>query len=91
VSVTQATRSLNQVTWSTWYASLTSSSQPLELAFFANDGLALNKIAPRVTGGDDYNLSQRWSGAIHRYHPLVDGIFPCIGIFHVSRHYNGMY
>jgi hypothetical protein len=36
---------------------------------------SLDKIALRVTGGDDYHLSQRWSGAIHRYHRLVDGIF----------------
>jgi hypothetical protein len=51
-----------------------------------DDGLSLNGIALRVTGGDDYNLSQRWSGAIHRYHPLVDGIFLCIA----SRQCNGL-
>ena len=52
--------------------------------FFADDGLALNGIDLRVTGGDDYNVSQRWSGAVHRYHPLIDGMF------YVSRHYNGL-
>jgi hypothetical protein len=70
---------------STRYASLTSSNQPLELAFFADDGLALNGIDQRVTGGDNYNLAQRWSGAIHTYHPLVDGIF------YASRHHNRLY
>lgn len=69
----------------TRYASLASSTQPLELAFFADDGLALNGIDLRVTGGDDYNLSQRWSLAIHTYHPLVDGIL------YASRHHNGLY
>ena len=70
---------------STRYASLASANQPLELAFFADDGLALNGIDLRVTGGDDYNLAQRWSGAIHTYHPLVDGIL------YASRHHNGLY
>ena len=70
---------------STRYASLASSNQPLELAFFADDGLALNGIDLRVTGGDNYNLAQRWSGAIHTYHPLVDGILSA------SRHHNGLY
>ena len=67
------------------YASRAGSTQPLEFAFFADDGLALNGIDLRVTGGDDYNLSQRWSGAIHTHHPLVDGIF------YGSRHHNGFY
>jgi len=70
---------------STRYASLASSNQPLELAFFADDGLALNGIDLRVTGGDDYNLAQHWSGAIHAHHSLVDGIF------YTSRHHNGLY
>ena len=48
-------------------------------------GSRLNGIDLRVTGGDDYNLSQRWSGAIHRYHLLVDGIF------YASRHHYGLY
>ena len=55
------------------------------LAFSADDGLTLNGIDLRVTGGDDYNLAQRWSGAIHAHHPLVDGIF------YASRHHNGLY
>ena len=50
---------------STRYASLASSNQPLELAFFADDGLALNGIDLRVSGGDNYNLAQRRSSAIH--------------------------
>jgi hypothetical protein len=59
--------------------------RPLRLAFFADDGLALNGVDLRVTGGDDYQLSQGWSAAIHRDHPSADGIF------YASRHHNGLY
>jgi hypothetical protein len=51
--LTQATTSLNQATCALGYASLASSNQPLELAFFADDGLTLNGIDLRVTGDDD--------------------------------------
>jgi RES domain len=67
------------------YASRAGSIRQLELAFFADDGLALNGIDLRVTGGDDYKLSQGWSHAIHQHHPLVDGIL------YASRHHNSLY
>jgi RES domain len=69
----------------TRYASRALLRRPLELAFFADDGLTLNGIDLRVTGGDDYTLSQGWSGAIYAHHPTVDGIF------YASRHHNGLY
>jgi len=67
------------------YVSRATSTDTLEVAFFADDGLSLNGIDLRVTGGDDYGLSQRWSGAIHAHHPVVDGILDA------SRHHNGLY
>lgn len=70
---------------STRYVSLATSTETLELAFFADDGLALNGVDLRVTSGDDYRLSQRWSGAIHAHHALVDGIL------YASRHHNALY
>jgi len=69
----------------TRYVSRAQLRRALEVAFFADDGLALNGVDLRVTGGDDYTLSQGWSGAIHAHHPTVDGIF------YASRHHNGLY
>jgi hypothetical protein len=48
--------------------------RPLRLAKLSDDGLATIGIDLRVTGGDDYNLSQRWSAAIHSHADNVDGI-----------------
>ena len=42
-------------------------------------------IDQRVTGGDDYNLSQRWAAAIHGHASMVDGIF------YATRHHNQLY
>lgn len=67
------------------YVSRATSTDTLEVAFFADDGLSLNGTDLRVTGGDDYGLPQRWSGAIHAHHPLIDGIL------YASRHHNGLY
>jgi len=67
------------------YVSRATTTDTLEVAFFADDGLSLNGIDLRVTGGDDYGLPQRWSGAIHAHHPVVDGIL------YASRHHNGLY
>ena len=59
--------------------------EPLLLAHFADDGLARAGIDQRVTGGDDYDLSQAWSAAVHAHAGNLDGIF------YPSRHHNGLY
>jgi hypothetical protein len=59
--------------------------EPLALAYLADDGLAQSGIDQRVTGGDDYDLSQAWTAAIHAHDGRVDGIF------YPSRHHNAIY
>lgn len=68
-----------------YYAATLTVRQPLVLAHLADDGLAQAGIDQRVTGGDDYALSQAWAKAIHEHEGTVDGIlFP-------SRHHNTLY
>jgi hypothetical protein len=68
-----------------YYATVVHAIQPLVLAHLADDGLALNGIDQRVTAGDDYTLSQRWSKAIHDHHLSADGIL------YATRHHNALY
>jgi hypothetical protein len=68
-----------------YYAATGAVVEPLVLAHFADDGLAQAGIDQRVTGGDDYDLSQAWSAAVHAHAGDVDGIF------YPSRHHNGLY
>jgi hypothetical protein len=68
-----------------FYAAIVTVERPLELAHLADAGLGTLGIDQRHTGGDDYDLSQRWSAAIHAHGGGVDGIF------YASRHHNGLY
>ncbi len=68
-----------------FYAAICIVTEPLLLAYLADDGLAQLGIDQRVTGGDDYDLSQAWSAAIHAHEGQVDGIF------YPSRHHNGLF
>jgi hypothetical protein len=47
----------------------------LRLAYMAGNGLDALGIDQRVTGGDDYDLSQRWAAAVHANVANVDGIY----------------
>jgi hypothetical protein len=68
-----------------YYAARGTVIEPLVLAYFADDGLAQAGIDQRVTAGDDYDLSQAWSAAVHTHAGNVDGIF------YPSRHHNRLY
>jgi hypothetical protein len=68
-----------------YYVAICTVIQPLLLAHLADDGLAQAGIDQRITGGDDYDLSQAWAAAIHTHDVNVDGIF------YPSRHHNGLY
>lgn len=67
------------------YAAVARVTRPLRLAHLADDGLARLGIDQRVTGGDDYRLSQRWAAAIPRHPANVDGVF------YATRHHNQLY
>jgi hypothetical protein len=68
-----------------YYAALATVREPLRLAHLADDGLAQLGIDQRITGGDDYALSQRWSKAMYRHPAQVDGIL------YPTRHHNRLY
>lgn len=68
-----------------YYAAICTVKEPLVLAYLADDGLAQAGIDQRVTGGDDYDLSQAWAAAIHAHDGNADGIL------YPSRHHNGCY
>lgn len=67
-----------------YYASSARLTRPIRVAYLADDGLAHLAIDQRVTGGDDYDLSQRWARAIHDHGSGIDGIF------YATRHHNGL-
>jgi hypothetical protein len=67
------------------YAAVATLQRPLRLANLTGHGLGALGIDQRVTGGDDYTLSGRWSMAIHAHRNGVDGlVYP-------SRHHNGRF
>lgn len=67
------------------YAAKVNLKESLLLAHLCNDGLVQLGIDQRHTGGDDYDLSQAWSFAIHNHPANVDGIL------YASRHHNDLY
>lgn len=67
------------------YAAGARVTRPMRLAYLAEDGLARLGIDQRITGGDDYRISQRWAAAIHRHASGVDGVF------YATRHHNQLY
>lgn len=68
-----------------YYAATAHLQRPLRLAYLADDGLAHIGIDQRVTGGDDYRLSQIWGQAVHGHESMVDGLF------YATRHHNRLY
>lgn len=67
------------------YAAVARVTRPVHLAYLADDGLARLGIDQRITGGDNYRISQRWAEVIHRHPAGVDGVF------YATRHHNGLY
>lgn len=78
-------RSLSRGQLREYSAAIATVVDSLLLAYLADDGLAQLGIDQRVTGGDDYVLSQAWAAAIYAHRGAVDGIF------YPSRHHNGLY
>jgi hypothetical protein len=68
-----------------YYAATARLLRPLRLAYLADDGLAQLGIDQRITGGDDYDLSQSWAQAIYGHASDLDGIF------YAARHHNRLY
>jgi hypothetical protein len=67
------------------YAAYATLRRDLRLAWLADAGLVRNGADLRVTGGDNYTLSRRWSQAIHEHLSRLDGIL------YPSRHENTLY
>lgn len=67
------------------YAAYATVRRDLRLAWLADAGLVQNGADTRVTGGDSYTLSRRWSKAFHDHTAQLDGIL------YPSRHENTLY
>lgn len=58
-----------------YYAAIAMTVRPIHPAHLSGDSLAHCGIDLRVPSGDDYDLSQAWSKAIHGHQSSPDGIF----------------
>ena len=58
--------------WKAWKIKI---NRPLKVCVLAGTGLRAIGADVRITGGDDYDLSQRWSFAIHQNASMWDAIY----------------
>lgn len=67
------------------YATYAMVRRDLRLAWLADAGLVRNGVDMRITGGNNYTISRRWSMTCHEHSLQLDGIF------YPSRHENTLY
>jgi hypothetical protein len=67
------------------YAAYATVRRDLRLAWLADAGLVRNGADTRITGGDNYTASRRWSKACHDHTSQLDGIL------YPSRRENTLY